>query len=304
MGLGPRKPLVLAFAALLQTWSGYWDVYSHSFVFKQDPPLNPAHVALVASSLLALWLSWRLYSEDTAFRLPLIGALVSLGSGAWNELQHRLIGEIEPISPPHAAYVTGLLVTQLGLVLALAKGRREGLREGLKWALAALWLTGSGSALYVAGLLSSLASTAALALLDALPTLILVPSALSALGRTGLLLSSAFYAANALPLLALGTARLPWFALLPVPPLGGLALDACAGLLRGRQRAAGALLGLLAALLSPALYYPFSLRIMPLNPVLYLLASVAGMGAGYASLVIARLLFQRATLNPGHEGQI
>jgi len=288
---------LLALALIGQAWSGYWDIYSHRFVYSQDPPLNPAHLALYTFTGLGLWALLGLRRRSGLYGLATAGFCVQLGAGLWNELQHRLWGEIEPISPPHAALALGLLAAQVGFLLALAHAAPDAQRARLvQLGFVALWLTGQGSSLYVAGVLQERGQAlAALLLLGAGTALLLVPAGL-ANPRLPLLLGLSSYAANMLPLALLARPPLPLQAYLPLAPLAGLALWLGASLGAASVRLHRALeLGALGGLLLYPLSYPFSAQLMPSMLYAALLGSAVGALLGPASLVLMRALVGRAS---------
>jgi hypothetical protein len=118
--------LLLSLSSYWQVASGYVDVFSHRFVFKTvDPTLNPAHISLYAASLLGFCMVYialrgRDDSEGKRTARPgmmvaFAGATCEIGSGALNELYHRIFVNTPITAPAHLA-IHGLFVVSMFVV--------------------------------------------------------------------------------------------------------------------------------------------------------------------------------------------
>lgn len=156
-----RLLLLGSAGVLLQALSGWWDVLSHIVQFRSgDPPLNPAHIGLyLGVGLVAASLGMGLF-RGGGWRRPLAAGLTAqIIAGVLNEITHRLPELEESILhfTAHAMFTLGLLTTSLTIFIAVCIHTLFAERSGLELHLgqlmsgAALWLTASGSILYVFG---------------------------------------------------------------------------------------------------------------------------------------------------------
>jgi hypothetical protein len=181
----PRQASLVALLSVSSLWqvvSGYADVYSHRFVFRNgDPVLNPAHISLYMASALgffAVFLSLRATSnmQNGAFRLGLrvaaVGVVAEIATGLFNELYHRLIVNYYPSQALHftihGSFVLAMMSVAVGGLLASSAfnlkakqcDQRALGRISVGLFLSALWLLVLGSLAYVAGSLGSTAAPA------------------------------------------------------------------------------------------------------------------------------------------------
>jgi hypothetical protein len=154
--------LMASAGVLLQAISGWWDVLSHMIQFRDaDPPLNPAHIGLYTGVALLLISYLTGLMRRTGWRLPLgIGLGAQIMAGLLNEITHR-IPQLEE-SPlhftAHAMFTVGLLSNSLTLFISVSLSMLLTNTSGASTRIfqlmngTALWLTSSGSVIYIFGI--------------------------------------------------------------------------------------------------------------------------------------------------------
>ena len=205
-------------------WAGYWDVYSHSLLFSGGgPPLNPAHLTLVASATATLLASSRLRGVNPGYRAAFLSVVLELMAGVWNEVTHQTTGDLNPISPPHALLVVGMVVTQAGLIAGFTCETGLFHRDWyLRDSFTTLWLAVSGASIYVAGVLTEAGVHAPISFFLAFSSVMtIIPAALVGPPGTLLVMLGVSYPANLVPFMGMGGTPI-----LSAAPIVGLGLGA------------------------------------------------------------------------------
>lgn len=146
--------------AFLQIGGTSWDVTSH-LMNEPETFFTPSHAVLytgiglltlaagIGGFVLIRNKEIKRKSFATAFKLLIIGSMVSLVAGPSDFLWHEAFGVDGLLSPPHLALITGMLINSIAVVLGLARIRYAGLtpskekivRLAMIPAFAALWFT-------------------------------------------------------------------------------------------------------------------------------------------------------------------
>src|SRR5919204_5958437 len=155
--------LIIATAgAFFQIEGASWDVTSH-LLQQPETFFTPSHTVLyagigllvIASAIIVKLMlknkEIRSKSFATAFKLLIIGSIMSLVAGPSDYLWHQTFGVDGLLSPTHLTLITGMLINSIAVVLGLAKiivnlptPRQRKLRILIKVAMipafAAMWL--------------------------------------------------------------------------------------------------------------------------------------------------------------------
>lgn len=146
--------------AFLQIGGTSWDVTSH-LMNEPETFFTPSHAVLytgiglltlaagIGGFVLIRNKEIKRKSFATAFKLLIIGSMVSLAAGPSDFLWHEAFGVDGLLSPPHLALITGMLINSIAVVLGLARIRYADLtpskekivRLAMIPAFAALWFT-------------------------------------------------------------------------------------------------------------------------------------------------------------------
>jgi hypothetical protein len=296
-----RLTLVLGLSSLWQAVSGYTDVFSHRFIFRNfDPPLNPAHISLYTASLTGLFSIYYLRRETgtslpatgRAVNVALAGGVLEVSSGVANEFYHQAIEGFYPSAPLHfaihASFVVSMLVVSLGCLLASVSVSASGLPawKGFSFSFSSLWLLLIGSVSYLIALApQSVSGPLYLSVCSFLVSLISAP-VLSSAPRPGsvTLAAAVWLAVNGALILYFTGIRL----FVPYPVLAAAAVEYSSLKLRKYVHvSSGAAIGVA----SFWLFYPYSFELLGgaaqtliLSAVLAalsgVLGSLAGVGAG------------------------
>jgi hypothetical protein len=146
--------------AFFQIGGTSWDVTSH-LMNEPETFFTPSHAVLytgiglltlaagIGGFVLIRSKEIRRKSFATAFKLLIIGSMVSFAAGPSDFLWHETFGVDGLLSPPHLALITGMLINSIAVVLGLARILNAGLTPSKKKmvrlamipAFAALWFT-------------------------------------------------------------------------------------------------------------------------------------------------------------------
>ena len=154
--------LILAIVGVLvQTEGASWDVTSH-LLGRPETFFTPSHTMLYAgvalliiSAAIGAYLlrknnkEIRIKSFSIAFKLLIIGSVISLVAGPSDYLWHQIFGVDGLLSPTHLILVTGMLINSIAIVLGLARifvhlptvRERRLIKVAMIPAFAAMWLT-------------------------------------------------------------------------------------------------------------------------------------------------------------------
>lgn len=153
--------LIIATAgAFLQIEGASWDVTSH-LLQQPETFFTPSHTVLyagigllvIASAIIVKLMlknkEIRSKSFATAFKLLIIGSIMSLVAGPSDYLWHQTFGVDGLLSPTHLTLITGMLINSIAVVLGLAKiivnlptPRQQSLiKFAMISAFATMWLT-------------------------------------------------------------------------------------------------------------------------------------------------------------------
>jgi hypothetical protein len=153
--------LIIATAgAFLQIEGASWDVTSH-LLQQPETFFTPSHTVLyagigllvIASAIIVKLMlknkEIRGKSFATAFKLLIIGSIMSLVAGPSDYLWHQTFGVDGLLSPTHLTLITGMLINSIAVVLGLAKvivnlpmPRQQSLiKFAMISAFATMWLT-------------------------------------------------------------------------------------------------------------------------------------------------------------------
>ena len=147
--------------ALLQIGGTSWDITSH-LMLKPETFFTPSHTVLYTGIGL-LTISAGIggvvllenkkgivgSSNATAFKLLVIGSVISLVAGPSDFLWHETFGVDGLLSPPHLALITGMLINSIAVAVGLARiryttltpSKEKMVRLAMVPAFAALWFT-------------------------------------------------------------------------------------------------------------------------------------------------------------------
>ena len=153
--------LIIATAgAFFQIEGASWDVTSH-LLQQPETFFTPSHTVLYAGIgllVIASAISAKLILKNkeilsksfaTAFKLLIIGSIMSLVAGPSDYLWHQTFGVDGLLSPTHLTLITGMLINSIAVVLGLAKiivnlptPRQQSLiKFAMISAFATMWLT-------------------------------------------------------------------------------------------------------------------------------------------------------------------
>ena len=154
--------LILAtVGVLVQTEGASWDVTSH-LLGRPETFFTPSHTMLytgvallIISATIGAYLLRKNNKEiltksfSTAFKLLIIGSVISLVAGPSDYLWHQIFGVDGLLSPTHLTLVTGMLINSIATVLGLARiivhlptlWERRLIKAAMIPAFAAMWLT-------------------------------------------------------------------------------------------------------------------------------------------------------------------
>ena len=286
---GFNRLLIILIASLYgQVFSGYIDVYSHRFIFVDDDPiLNPAHIGIFISTALAIYSSYNLKPYGFGFLVVFYGVVLQLFAGFFNEVFHLTIGDLDPVSPPHALLVVGMILSQLGLIISVYTIRNFHSMIYRILALSLLWATGLGSGMYVSSILMdrgymdlSIYILSAITGLIAGGYIVIAPI-------FGFIISSwIYYIFSQIPLGFMAGIAYP-----PTAIAGGIILEV-ARKIEIPQSVKPLLAGALASIMLRVIHYPF-LELSPLKIDLYLQSIPLGMVFGYIGFEIVKYLGER-----------
>ena len=121
--------------ALLQIGGTSWDITSH-LMLKPETFFTPSHTCTLYRRRLAYYIRRNrgvvLFenkkgivgnSNATAFKLLVIGSVISLVAGPSDFLWHETFGVDGLLSPPHLALITGMLINSIAVAVGLARIR-------------------------------------------------------------------------------------------------------------------------------------------------------------------------------------
>ena len=253
----------IAAGSLIQTWSGWWDVFSHRIEFVSlDPLWNPAHGCLYLGTLLILLGVILDRRHKGTFRLSrwiVVGLLIQVLSGSFNEVAHRFIPLKYVDFIAHSAFTLGVLIVAvtlfggLGIMVAAKVQKGYAIMASLVLAGISVSLLTTGAAMYTFGNFPSLTITS-LAFISSAVSLWVIGSATK--GGYGTLLWGGFSAG--VFLILVGYVRIE-----PFLPLGILVIAGAEVLHRYLKRKIGhiraaASTGLFMGLLVRFVYYPLT----------------------------------------------
>ena len=152
--------IIAAAGAFLQIEGASWDVTSH-LLQQPETFFTPSHTVLyagigllvIASAIIVKLMlknkEIRSKSFATAFKLLIIGSIMSLIAGPSDYLWHQTFGVDGLLSPTHLTLITGMLINSIAVVLGLAKiivnlptPRQQSLiKFAMISAFATMWLT-------------------------------------------------------------------------------------------------------------------------------------------------------------------
>ncbi len=253
----------IAAGSLIQSLSGWWDVFSHRIDFVNlDPFLNPAHGGLYLGTLLILLgviLSRKHEGISRLSRWIVAGLLIQVSSGFFNEVAHRFIPLKYVDLMAHSAFTVGVLIVAvtlfggLGIMVAAKIQRGYTILASLVLAGISLTLLTTGAAMYTFGNFPSLTITS-LAFISSAVALWVIDS--TAKRGYATLVWGGYFAAVFLVLV--GYVRIE-----PFLPLGILVIAGVEVLHRYFKRKIGRILaaasaGVLMGLLVRVVYYPLT----------------------------------------------
>jgi len=153
--------LILAtVGVLVQTEGASWDVTSH-LLGRPETFFTPSHTMLYTGVALLIICATigayllrknnkeiRTKSFSIAFKLLIIGSVISLVAGPSDYLWHQIFGVDGLLSPTHLTLVTGMLINSIAIVLGLARiivhlptvKERRLIKIAMIPAFAAMWL--------------------------------------------------------------------------------------------------------------------------------------------------------------------
>jgi hypothetical protein len=145
--------------AFVQTEGASWDVTSH-LLRRPETFFTSSHIMLytgvgllIISAAISAYLllknkEIRTKSFSTAFKLLIIGSVISLVAGPSDYLWHQIFGVDGLLSPTHLILVTGMLINSIAIVLGLARiivhlptvRERKVIKAAMIPAFAVMWL--------------------------------------------------------------------------------------------------------------------------------------------------------------------
>jgi hypothetical protein len=153
--------LLATVGVLVQTEGASWDVTSH-LLGRPETFFTPSHAMLytgVALLIISATIGAHLLRKNnkeirtksfsTAFKLLIIGSVISLVAGPSDYIWHQIFGVDGLLSPTHLTLVTGMLINSIAIVLGLARiivhipttRERRLIKVAMIPAFAAMWLT-------------------------------------------------------------------------------------------------------------------------------------------------------------------
>jgi len=153
--LAPWLFPIAAIAAMIELIGGGWDIMWH-IAHVPEVFWTPPHIALYSGAgvvLLSLGAAFFLRWADrpvpasvrSASTLAFAGALMQFAAGGFDGAWHATFGADDSLSPPHVLLTGAMVITTLGIVLALHAWRRSdaptGVRRTITWASHAVAVT-------------------------------------------------------------------------------------------------------------------------------------------------------------------
>ena len=153
--LSPWLFPIAAIGAMWELVGGGWDINWHLLripEFFWTPPhltlYSGASVVLAATGA-AFLLRWTppqpTRSVQVGSVVAFLGALLQVGAGGFDSWWHTAYGADDALSPPHVMLTTAILITAVGVVVALHAWRRmepgRGLRAKITWVAHAIGVT-------------------------------------------------------------------------------------------------------------------------------------------------------------------
>jgi hypothetical protein len=151
--------IIATVGAFVQTEGASWDVTSH-LLRRPETFFTSSHIMLyagvglliisaaISAHLLLKNKEIRTKSFSTAFKLLIIGSIISLVAGPSDYLWHQIFGVDGLLSPTHLILVTGMLINSIAIVLGLARiivhlptvRERKVIKAAMIPAFAVMWL--------------------------------------------------------------------------------------------------------------------------------------------------------------------
>jgi hypothetical protein len=151
--------IIATVGAFVQTEGASWDVTSH-LLRRPETFFTSSHIMLyagvslliisaaISAHLLLKNKEIRTKSFTTAFKLLIIGSVISLVAGPSDYLWHQIFGVDGLLSPTHLILVTGMLINSIAIVLGLARiivhlptvRERKVIKAAMIPAFAVMWL--------------------------------------------------------------------------------------------------------------------------------------------------------------------
>jgi hypothetical protein len=151
--------IIATVGAFVQTVGASWDVTSH-LLRRPETFFTSSHIMLyagvglliisaaISAHLLLKNKEIRTKSFSTAFKLLIIGSVISLVAGPSDYLWHQIFGVDGLLSPTHLILVTGMLINSIAIVLGLARiivhlptvRERKVIKAAMIPAFAVMWL--------------------------------------------------------------------------------------------------------------------------------------------------------------------
>jgi hypothetical protein len=151
--------IIATVGAFVQTEGASWDVTSH-LLRRPETFFTSSHIMLyagvglliisaaISAHLLLKNKEIRTKSFSTAFKLLIIGSVISLVAGPSDYLWHQIFGVDGLLSPTHLILVTGMLINSIAIVLGLARiivhlptvRERKVIKAAMIPAFAVMWL--------------------------------------------------------------------------------------------------------------------------------------------------------------------
>lgn len=286
--------LALAITSIWQVVSGYVDVFTHRFIFKDfDPPINPSHISLYLASLTGLILVVKMAGMIKAIndgavklgiRIALFGASFEVLSGVLNEVYHQVISRLSSNEVLHLA-IHGLFVTSMslvalgGLIICTSKSLIGSSRIIPPLFFSSIWLIAGGSVSYLAFLFSYHPVVILLIVYSFVASLILIPTFDLLIALRPVIFASSFF-------LVLNSSLIYYFTgdlfILPLPLLAALIIEFVYGYLQILKiEAKNNFMSAVISMSSYFLAYPFSISLIESEgPIITLIVLALGVIAG------------------------
>jgi hypothetical protein len=149
---------VAAFAAMVELVGGGWDIQWH-IAHVPEVFWTPPHIVLYSGAgivLLSTGAAFLLRWTGTVYprsvrsgaTVAFAGAVLQFGAGGFDSAWHATSGADDSLSPPHVLLTSAMVLTTLGIVLALHAWRRmevaSGVRRTVPWVAHAIGVTAMG----------------------------------------------------------------------------------------------------------------------------------------------------------------